>query len=471
MGSSSPAADSRDTRDAEDVKDTKDGMPTTATAPDSSTATGTAAKSSSSATGSADSTTAHVSPPPSYPHWTTEAERIADARKRLGDYYANRLTVFLKDTPARPKGGIVFLGDSISERLPLDAAFPGRNMVNRGIGGDHIPGVIERLDVSVERLEPERVYLLIGVNDLVWVKNKSINDFVAQYSELLTKLEKAAPEATILVESVLPTRGTWAKHNAKVDEFNALIRPLAEGKGFDYVDLHPWMSDAEGELIAEYTIDGIHLSLEGNLAWLECLLPREEFLEAALNLAPHRSKDRSAAHAIDAVDPTGEGSFPGGRGADQLIVYTPAYGKATTGTNAWGYEVVVRNGVATSAGGNDSPIPPDGFVVSSHGEAAAWVRQNLAVGAQVKQDGQTVSYSGLPETEMSPGQRLRSLRYRVLDALPELAAKGRDSAGFREAVEILEAIHALQGKGPNPDVPALEAIEWRVNALVGSPTP
>ncbi|MEV1169961.1 family 10 glycosylhydrolase [Nonomuraea sp. NPDC049784] len=96
-----------------------------------------------------------------------------------------------------------------------------------------------------------------------------------------------------------------------------------------------------------------------------------------------------------AVDPTAESNpdgaaFPGFRGADQLIVYTPGYGEST-GTNQWGYELIVRGGAVTALSGANSAIPADGLVLSGHGTMATWLQQNGLVGAQVKVEGKTVS--------------------------------------------------------------------------------
>jgi uncharacterized lipoprotein YddW (UPF0748 family) len=83
------------------------------------------------------------------------------------------------------------------------------------------------------------------------------------------------------------------------------------------------------------------------------------------------------------IDPQPPYAFPGGRGANELIVYTPAYGSDTTGTNQYGAEVIVRNGIVVEMSGSNSPIPEDGFVLSGHGSAQNWLLQNTQVGAKV----------------------------------------------------------------------------------------
>lgn len=57
------------------------------------------------------------------------------------------------------------------------------------------------------------------------------------------------------------------------------------------------------------------------------------------------------------------------RGADSLVIYNRAYG-ASTGTNEYGREYVVRGGRVTDIRQNDSPIPADGVVLSVHGTVA-----------------------------------------------------------------------------------------------------
>jgi uncharacterized lipoprotein YddW (UPF0748 family) len=84
------------------------------------------------------------------------------------------------------------------------------------------------------------------------------------------------------------------------------------------------------------------------------------------------------------VDKTNPPYAPnGGRGANQLIVYTPEYGPNTY-TNPWGVEAIVENEVVVKVGGNDSPVPPNGLVVSGHGTAAEWINENIKAGYNIK---------------------------------------------------------------------------------------
>ncbi|MBN1477937.1 family 10 glycosylhydrolase [Candidatus Sumerlaeota bacterium] len=141
---------------------------------------------------------------------------------------------------------------------------------------------------------------------------------------------------------------------------------------------------------------------------------------------------------ITAIDPSGEGEFPGSRGPDQMIVYTPAYDHPTTGTNPWGSEAVVSGGVVVSVGTNDSAIPEDGFVVSGHGVARDWINTNLAPGYPVIHDGTEVRIDDSPAGQFALLMwRLGDLRSR-LDALAASGAPAETLGGLRAAIDDLE---------------------------------
>lgn len=75
-------------------------------------------------------------------------------------------------------------------------------------------------------------------------------------------------------------------------------------------------------------------------------------------------------------------NYPGMRGPNQLIIYTPAFG-LRTGTNEFGTEAIVENNMVVRLNGADSIIPKKGFVISGHGRAKNWITQNLQVGTKV----------------------------------------------------------------------------------------
>ena len=88
----------------------------------------------------------------------------------------------------------------------------------------------------------------------------------------------------------------------------------------------------------------------------------------------------------NALDPKRENNpnsyYPGLRGPNQLVVYTPSYGERT-GTNEFGTEAIVENNMVVRMNGADSIIPKNGFVISGHGSAKKWITNNLQIGSKV----------------------------------------------------------------------------------------
>ena len=169
---------------------------------------------------------------------------------------------------------VVLVGDSITEGFDVAKWFPGRRVMNRGIGadviGNQLPaddkrGVLKRLDESFFDCSARDAFLLIGINDLG--DNHTPEVMEAGYREILDAVKKKAPTIRVHVQSVMPTRGNFAKHNANVNEFNGRLQKLAKEFGYDYIDLHSKMADEKGELKAEYTADGLHLKPEGYQVW------------------------------------------------------------------------------------------------------------------------------------------------------------------------------------------------------------
>ena len=95
-------------------------------------------------------------------------------------------------------------------------------------------------------------------------------------------------------------------------------------------------------------------------------------------------------YKIDVIDPKVSTNmkginYPGLRGANQLVVYTPAFGYRTN-TNEYGTEAIVTGDTVTSLSGADSMIPANGLVISGHGLAKKWINENIMVGAKISID-------------------------------------------------------------------------------------
>lgn len=168
---------------------------------------------------------------------------------------------------AEPKGGVVFVGDSITHGAEWNELFGRTALYNRGIGGDTTTGVLARID-SVIALAPERLFLMIGVNDL----NSRQDGIAERYDRILQVLGERLPSTRVYVQSVLPVTEDWmATDNASIDALNVEIQSIASRRGLPYIDLHSLFEDETGALRSELTNDGIHLMAEGYAIWRDAI--------------------------------------------------------------------------------------------------------------------------------------------------------------------------------------------------------
>ncbi|HEX7064270.1 MAG TPA: family 10 glycosylhydrolase [Bacillales bacterium] len=141
----------------------------------------------------------------------------------------------------------------------------------------------------------------------------------------------------------------------------------------------------DGTADAPIPANGYVISGHGTAAdWILANLHENEKVEILYDVILEPVK--TATTAITKIDPEPPYEFPGGRGVNELVLYTPDYGQNSTGTNQYGYEIVVKDGIVIGTAGGNSIIPEEGFVLSGHGTAKNWLLMNTQVGAEVSID-------------------------------------------------------------------------------------
>jgi len=146
---------------------------------------------------------------------------------------------------------------------------------------------------------------------------------------------------------------------------------------------------------------------------------------------------------------------------DELILFTPEFDR-TTLTGPQGIEVLVGGGRVASVedGGGGAVIPGNGFVLSAHGEAAAWVRANVAPGIRIERK-MDLRFEPrpkfVPEFVIGGGPRLVRDGRTVLPPDPEIYRPGfadarhpRTAAGLRPDGHIL--LVTVDGRRPERSV-------------------
>ena len=168
---------------------------------------------------------------------------------------------------------VVFLGDSLTERCNWNELFPDLRVLNRGIGGDTVNGVLVRLD-TVMKTQPKKIFLMVGVNNLM--NNNSVDQTVEDYGVLLDKLVRIQNEdgCKVYVESILPA-GPELKEASRIimdgREINKALKSMCEERGITYIDLTDAFSNEDLALNSDYDYDGVHINARGYRALRDIL--------------------------------------------------------------------------------------------------------------------------------------------------------------------------------------------------------
>ena len=158
-------------------------------------------------------------------------------------------------------GYVHYVGEELKKEVPHLAIY------NRGIGGDHLQSLLDRIEDCIS-LQPNKVILLIGIND-VWHQvgqpdfgRSALNkDFESNYRMLLQKLQDAGVEDILLLEPfVLPfpeDRLTW---RLDLDQKRQVVEKMAQEFQFEWVALDHLLNEKAKCVGAQALTgeDGVH---------------------------------------------------------------------------------------------------------------------------------------------------------------------------------------------------------------------
>ncbi|MBR3029595.1 MAG: hypothetical protein IKH93_00400 [Bacteroidales bacterium] len=168
---------------------------------------------------------------------------------------------------------VIFLGNSITRRGPWQELFPFLRVSNRGVGGDVLKGMYNRLDDVIAN-EPVAIFLMGGINDIP-NPSRTVDEIWKDYERLLDKIKKEIPDAFLYVQSTLPVTAEHDRNNTinpKVVELNKYLEAAATKYNYHYIDVASALSDENGFLKSDYSLDGLHLAADGYFVWSTVLL-------------------------------------------------------------------------------------------------------------------------------------------------------------------------------------------------------
>lgn len=174
------------------------------------------------------------------------------------------------------KKDIIFLGNSITAGVNWNELLDCNQAKNRGISGDTTFGILERLDEVTEG-KPEKVFLLIGINDIA--RNYPDAIILKNYERIIGQIKKESPDTDIFIQTILPVNNTFDRYpnhynkDEHILHINKKLREIAKKESVELVDLHPYFLDENKRLKTSFTEEGLHLNAAAYRHWAEILKP------------------------------------------------------------------------------------------------------------------------------------------------------------------------------------------------------
>ena len=203
----------------------------------------------------------------------------------LDQYRASRIAVFTDDygqlaryrdadsqlrPPAAGDNRVVFFGDSITDSWKLDDSFPGKQYINRGIGGQTTPQMLVRYRQDVVDLQPKVVVILAGTNDIAGntgpMRNEDIEANFASFAELAR-----VHNIRVVYSSILPVHNYTdrakdffaQRPQARILALNEWLKDYCAKNKIVYLDYFSALVDDKGMLKKDLADDGLHPNTAG----------------------------------------------------------------------------------------------------------------------------------------------------------------------------------------------------------------
>ena len=181
----------------------------------------------------------------------------------------------------------LFIGDSRTDGLQIYSGIKGAtfycykglnifDMSKRQVvemnGGKYT--VVEALEKGPQY---KKIYISLGVNELGYPGTDS---FYKAFKSFLEEVKSAQPDAIIYLQNLVPVNPEICAqknqpsyvNNDRVADFNSVFPKLAEECQVALVDVKTALSDENGILPAEATVDGVHFTKAWYQKWLEYLM-------------------------------------------------------------------------------------------------------------------------------------------------------------------------------------------------------
>ena len=119
-----------------------------------------------------------------------------------------------------------------------------------------------------------KIYVALGVNEL---GIGTTYMYYEKYRELLELIREYQPDALIYIQAIMhvsekKSSTDSCRNNTVICQRNYAISTLANGRDIFYIDMNPYVCNANGDLIEDLSGDGIHLKASAYERWDRSLL-------------------------------------------------------------------------------------------------------------------------------------------------------------------------------------------------------
>lgn len=206
--------------------------------------------------------------------WTVILSNLEQQKKSTLNKY-KMLNQYVK------KGQILFAGSSLMEGFPIDemqlTLDIGRVIYNRGIGGTTTDDLLMSMDECIFDLEPSKIFINIGSNDIgmgsLGPASYKKENLIVNYNKIMVRIKERLPECEVYVMAYYPINAKAdfgldksqkdtmfaTRTNANIMEANEAVEELAGKHGFNFINVNEGLTDEEGNLKAELSVEGLHL--------------------------------------------------------------------------------------------------------------------------------------------------------------------------------------------------------------------
>lgn len=164
---------------------------------------------------------------------------------------------------------VVMLGDSITDFYDLDKYYGSDKLiVNSGINGNKTDDIIDNIRKRVYEYNPSKLFLLIGVNDILY-DNASPEDVIDKIDTIVLETNERLPNTRIYIESIYPVNNKWKEEhdnrvkdaneiNETIVKTNKLLKKYCVDNDLKYINVYSSLLDENNLFNTDYTDDGLH---------------------------------------------------------------------------------------------------------------------------------------------------------------------------------------------------------------------